>query len=220
MMMMWIMCVFLVVPALASSSCEPDVKNEGYLVRLSIKTALGEKAYVWNDSEMYFFRASLAFAMRTHTKDERYEVSNILVCDVTERVSFWFVVTSPNNSSEMIPKHKVDQAIRSSRNRINNAFLLSDQTLEFVGINPTLAAPIHYDTPPWLIAFGVVMGIVCAGIVAMLLTTLIQRTRSKRKHVDGEQESEATGNGILCENLGDKDGHENGGFSDDRLTQL
>ncbi|XP_053500372.1 collectrin [Ictalurus furcatus] len=221
-MKLWIVCVLCVAPALGSSICKSESQNNGYLVRLSIKTALGDNAYDWNDSEMFFFRASVAFAMMSYTNNENYTVSNVLVCNETKRVSFWFVVSSPSDSSQLIPKHVVENAIRNSRNRINNAFLLTDQTLEFVGINPTLAAPVQYDTPPWLIVFGVVMGIVCAGIIAMLFSSFIQKTRAKRKHSEEEEETgeRVTGNGITCEILKDKDGFDNRGFTDDRFTQL
>ncbi|KAI5609265.1 collectrin precursor, partial [Silurus asotus] len=197
--------------------------SDGYLVRLSIRTELGDNAYKWNDSEMFFFRASMAFAMRSFTGDQTYDVSNIVVCNVTERISFWIVVTSPSNNSQLIPKYMVEKAIRKSRNRINNAFLLTDQTLEFLGINPTLAAPLQYDTPPWLIAFGVVIGVVCAGIIIMLFTSFIHRMRAKNKHSEDEEEVEGrvTGNGIMCETLNGKDGFNKRGFcDDDRFTKL
>ncbi|XP_072528238.1 collectrin [Salminus brasiliensis] len=174
---------------------------------------------------MYLFRAVLAFAMQSYKDNVNYDVSNIVVCDETVRVSFWFVVTTPGNTSELLPKEEVENAIKKFRNRINSAFLLTDQTLDFVGISPTLAAPVHYDNPPWLIVFGVVMGLVCAGIVAMLISTFLQKARSKKASADSADEEDRSGtiagNGIHCERIGERDGIYNRGFADDdRFTKL
>ncbi|KAM3619587.1 uncharacterized protein V6R79_010524 [Siganus canaliculatus] len=163
-----------------AQSCEPDTPD-GYKVRLSIKTALGDEAYTWNDNELFLFRATLAFAMRNEMSGQAFEVANIVVCDETPRVTFWFVVTSPQNTSVLVDKGTVEEAVRKSRSRINSAFLLTDQTLEFIGIAPTLAAPISYATQPWLIVFGVVMGVVAAGIVALMVSTVIQKRRKKNE---------------------------------------
>lgn len=204
--------------ALTQELCKPDAP-EGYKVRLSIKTALGDQAYTWNNNEKYLFRATLAFAMRDHSGQE-YDVSNIVVCNETPRVSFWFVVTSVANPTTLIEKEQVESAIRKSRNRINSAFLLTDQTLEFLGIPPTLAPPFVPAVEPWLIVFGVVMGIVGAGIVFLLVSGVVQRKCKKnKKAADEDEETIATSeNRIPCENL---DGIYNRSFSDDeKLTQM
>ncbi|KAJ7986546.1 hypothetical protein DPEC_G00340980 [Dallia pectoralis] len=206
-------------PVLAQNLCHPDSAN-GYKVRISIKTALSDKAYEWNENEMYFFQASLAFAMRTYHLTKPYNVNNIIVCNETQRVSFWFVVTSPDNHTELISKAEVEEAVRKSRHRINSAFLLTDKTLEFIDINPTLVPPAVPDTPPWLIVFGVVIGAVFAGIIALLVSAVLQKRKKAKDRMEDEQaEEDIHVNGL--ENGIGLDGAYNRGFpDDDRFTKL
>ncbi|XP_008333700.1 collectrin [Cynoglossus semilaevis] len=182
--------LFFILSACAEELCKPDASN-GYKVRLSLKTALGDDAYTWNKNEMFLFQSTLAFAMRTSHTGQSYEISNIVVCNETDRVSFWFVVTSPGNPTELVENYIVEEAIRKSRHRINSAFLLTDKTLEFVGILPTLATPVSYDTPPWLIVFGVLMGIIVAGIIVLLASSIVKRKRKTRR-TDEEEADEET----------------------------
>ncbi|TNN28272.1 Collectrin [Liparis tanakae] len=164
--------------------------------------------YVWNKNEMFLFRATLAFAMRTHSDGLEYDVANVVVCGETARVSFWFVVTSPLNATQLVDKRRVEEAVRKSRGRINSAFLLSDETLEFIGILPTLQAPAVPATAPWLIAFGVVMGAVCASIVVVLVSSVLQKKRKNKQKHDGEEktvENEAAGDGVYNMSFSDEE---------------
>uniref|UniRef100_A0A8C5DBJ8 Angiotensin-converting enzyme n=1 Tax=Gouania willdenowi TaxID=441366 RepID=A0A8C5DBJ8_GOUWI len=133
-------------------------------VRLSLKAALGENAYMWNDNELYLFKASIAYAMRQYYSQRNetliFTASDVLTYNETPRISFYLLVTKPGNPSVFIPKREVEAAIRLSRGRINEAFQLDDWTLEFVGIVPTLAPPIEQPVEVWLVVFGVVIGLV------------------------------------------------------------
>uniref|UniRef100_A0A672HZF2 Si:dkey-194e6.1 n=1 Tax=Salarias fasciatus TaxID=181472 RepID=A0A672HZF2_SALFA len=148
---------------------------------------------------MFLFRSTLAYAMRKQVDGEEFEVSNIVVCEETARVSFWFVVTLPSQNSTTVDKSVLEKAIRESRSRFNSVFFLTDQTLEFVDIWPTLKSPVTYDTEPWLIAFAVVISIVVVGIVLLILVSWIHKKRNQKQALlDPEDKT---------------DGHENGGFT-------
>ncbi|XP_036295422.1 angiotensin-converting enzyme 2 [Pipistrellus kuhlii] len=158
-------------------------------VRISLISALGEKAYEWNDNEMYLFRSSVAYAMRVYfskmNKTIPFRAEDVRVSDEKKRVSFKFFVTSPTNISDIIPRSEVEDAIRMSRSRINDAFRLDDNTLEFLGVQPTLGPPYQPPVSIWLIIFGVVMGVVVIGIGVLIFTGI--RDRKKKNQAENEE---------------------------------
>ncbi|KAK3528365.1 hypothetical protein QTP86_034135 [Hemibagrus guttatus] len=46
-------------------------------VTVSLKSALGDNAYQWNDNEMYLFKASMAFAMRQYYLETKGEIVDV-----------------------------------------------------------------------------------------------------------------------------------------------
>ncbi|KAK2496307.1 hypothetical protein MC885_004137 [Smutsia gigantea] len=146
--------------------------------------------YEWNDNEMYLFRSSVAYAMREYFSKVKNQTipfgeESVWVSDLKPRVSFIFFVTLPKNLSAIIPRAEVEEAIRMSRSRINDAFRLDDNSLEFLGIQPTLGPSYQPPVTIWLIVFGVVMGVVVVGIVVLIFTGI--RDRKKKNHARSEQ---------------------------------
>ncbi|NXS44271.1 ACE2 enzyme, partial [Balaeniceps rex] len=151
-------------------------------VRISLKSALGDQAYEWDESELFLFKSSIAYAMRKYFAEVKQQGVNFQITDIhvggqTQRVSFYLTVSMPGNISDTVPKADVENAIRMSRGRINEAFRLDDNTLEFVGISPTLATPYEPPVTVWLIIFGVVISLVVIGVVVLIITG--QRDRKK-----------------------------------------
>lgn len=64
-----------------------------------------------------------------------------------------------------------------SRGRINDVFGLDDNSLEFLGIHPTLEPPYQPPVTIWLIIFGVVMGMVVVGIIILIVTGIKGRKK-------------------------------------------
>nr|ALJ94035.1 angiotensin converting enzyme 2 [Rhinolophus alcyone] len=164
--------------------------DQSIKVRISLKSALGEKAYEWNNNEMYLFRSSVAYAMREYflkTKNQTilFGEEDVWVSNLKPRISFNFYVTSPRNLSDIIPRPEVEGAIRMSRSRINDAFRLDDNSLEFLGIQPTLGPPYQPPVTIWLIVFGVVMAVVVVGIVVLIITGI--RDRRKKDQARSEE---------------------------------
>ncbi|KAM9042952.1 collectrin isoform 1-T1 [Megaptera novaeangliae] len=222
--MLWLL--FFLVTAIHAELCQPDAEN-AFKVRLSLRTALGDKAYAWDTNEEYLFKAMVAFSMRRVPNREATEISHVLLCNVTQRVSFWFVVTDPSRN-HTLPAVEVQSAIRMNRNRINNAFFLNDQTLEFLRIPSTLAPPTDPSVPIWIIIFGVVFCVVIVATMLLILSGIRQRRRENKgpsEMEDTEDKWENTitiENGIPCDPLDMKGGHVNDAFvtEDERLTPL
>uniref|UniRef100_A0A674DIS5 Angiotensin-converting enzyme n=1 Tax=Salmo trutta TaxID=8032 RepID=A0A674DIS5_SALTR len=161
-------------------AAEDPFSENAYKVRLSLKAAMGDKAYIWNGNEMYLFKANMAYAMRQYY----LEVNKT---EETARISFYFVVTDPANPAVVIPKAEVEAAIRLSRGRINDAFKLDDKTLEFEGLLATLAPPVEQPVTVWLVVFGVVMGLV----VCMGCYLIISGFRDRKKKCAAKAEENA-----------------------------
>ncbi|XP_053436341.1 angiotensin-converting enzyme 2 [Nycticebus coucang] len=164
--------------------------DQSIKVRISLKSALGDKAYEWNANEMYLFRSSVAYAMRKYFSEMKKQTvpfgeEDVWVSDFLPRISFTFFVTAPKNASDIIPRAEVEEAIRMSRSRINDAFRLDDNTLEFLGIQPTLTPPYQPPVTVWLIVFGVVIGLVVVGIIILIVTGI--RDRRKKNQARGEE---------------------------------
>uniref|UniRef100_A0A669Q5K7 Angiotensin-converting enzyme n=1 Tax=Phasianus colchicus TaxID=9054 RepID=A0A669Q5K7_PHACC len=178
-------------------------------VRISLKAALGDNAYVWDANELFLFKSSIAYAMRKYFAEEKkqnvdFQVTDIHVGEETQRVSFYFTVSMPGNVSDIVPRADVESAIRMSRGRISEAFRLDDNTLEFEGIVPTLATPYEPPVTIWLIVFGVVMSLIVIGVIVLIITAR-------------ERANEA---GANCEvNPYDEDGRSNKGFELSEETQ-
>ncbi|XP_059859164.1 collectrin-like [Delphinus delphis] len=173
--MLWLL--FFLVSAIHAELCQPDAKN-AFKVRLSLRTALGDKAYAWDTNEDYLFKAMVAFSVRRVPNREATEISHVLLCSVTQWVSFWFVVTSPSRN-HTLPAVEVQPAIRMIRNRINNAFFLNDQTLEFLRIPSTLAPPTGPSVPVWIIIFGVMFCIIIVATMLLILSGIRQHRRKE-----------------------------------------
>ncbi|XP_020642422.3 angiotensin-converting enzyme 2 isoform X1 [Pogona vitticeps] len=153
-------------------------------VRISLKAAMGDNAYKWTMNEIYLFKATIAYAMRQYflvnkTETVEFRSIDVHVGGMTPRISFYFVVTMPGNTTDIVPRTEVEEAIRMSRGRINEAFKLDDQTLEFVGIPPTLAPPYEPPVTVWIIVFGVVIGLVVIGAVALIIMGVKDRRRRR-----------------------------------------
>ncbi|KAF7253672.1 Angiotensin-converting enzyme 2 [Varanus komodoensis] len=182
-------------------------RKDAVKVRISLKQALGENSatvsenaafsltvllnsqYTWGEDDMFLFKATIAYAMRkymseTYNKTVPFQTNDVYVNNVTQRISFYLTVSMPNNVSDLVPRKDVEAAITMSRGRINEVFGLNDQTLEFVGISPTLAPPYEPPVTVWLILFGIVIGLVVVGTIVLIIIGVRDRRRRRAAEND------------------------------------
>ncbi|KAG7467207.1 hypothetical protein MATL_G00150950 [Megalops atlanticus] len=187
---------------------------DAFKVRLSLKTAMGDEAYQWNENELFLFRATMAYAMRRYYAQEKgkqmnFVSDNIHTYKLTPRVSFYFIVSDPTNPMKIIPKADVEAAVRLSRERINSAFLLDDATLEFEGLLATLSPPVEPPVTVWLVVFGVIMAVVvCLG--AYLIFSGVNERRRKNKEMEAENPYADQLEGVTNRNFEHDDGEQTG----------
>ncbi|KFR15510.1 Angiotensin-converting enzyme 2 [Opisthocomus hoazin] len=192
--------------------------NNAIKVRISLKSALGDEAYEWDENELFLFKSSIAYAMRKYFAEEKqqevdFQITDVHVQEQTQRISFYLSVSMPGNNSDLVPKADLENAIRMSRGRINEAFRLDDNTLEFVGIYPTLATPYEPPVTIWLIIFGVVISLVVIGVIVLIITG--QRDRKKKARQSGSD----TGSNCDEVNPYAEEGKSNMGFEPSEETQ-
>ncbi|XP_044139656.1 angiotensin-converting enzyme 2 [Bufo gargarizans] len=182
-------------------------------VRISLIAGLGDKAYTWDTSELNLFRSTIAYAMTKFYATEKKQVlefsdENVHIFNETKRISFYFYVTMPGDISIIIPKDDVEAAIRLSKDRINRAFLLNDESLEFLGIPPTISPLPEQSVTVWLVVFGVVAGLLVIALVVLLV--LGQRDKKKKRKADREKAIQSEEHGVsevLVETKAETDDH-------------
>ncbi|XP_059926721.1 angiotensin-converting enzyme 2 isoform X2 [Gadus macrocephalus] len=171
----------------------------GIKVRISLKAALGADAYQWNDNELYLFKTNIAYAMRQYytsqtNKTPAFTAKDVWAYEETPRISFFIQVSDPSSPSVLIRRDEVEAAIRFSRGRINDAFMLNDKTLEFQGIPATLAPPVEQPVTVWLVVYGVVMGIVVlVGAYLIISGIRARKTQQPESKVENPYTPQATG---------------------------
>ncbi|OCT93962.1 angiotensin-converting enzyme 2 [Xenopus laevis] len=174
-----------------NTAWSPFSAAESIKVRISLKSGLGDNAYEWNANEMYLFRSSIAYAMSKYyaamKQDIPFTYLNVHVYNETPRVSFMFYVTM--NDSTVVSKLEVEEAVRMSKDRINNIFKLDDNALEFIGIPPTLAAPVEQPITVWLVVFGIVAGIIVVALIVLIV--LGHKDKQKKRKSEGDNEAMA-----------------------------
>ncbi|XP_030055559.1 collectrin [Microcaecilia unicolor] len=219
-----LLIAFSVATLAHSEHCWSNISTNAIKVRISLKTALGSEAYAWNANEEYLFKSMIAFALRSVEKQSEYQASDVLICNNTERVSFTFMVKTQDGS--IVQSSEIELAVKKNRNRINGAFLLNDNTLEFVEIPPTLSPTTGSSSSTWLIVFGVVLSLAVFGIIFLIVSGIQQRRRKNRQLSERTEDYEVRmetamtmENGILYEIPYDTKGSQtNGAYVHDKDT--
>ncbi|KAM9320348.1 angiotensin-converting enzyme 2 [Gastrophryne carolinensis] len=194
-------------------------------VRISLQSGLGENAYAWDRSEVNLFRSTIAYAMSKYyqtvkNQDTEFSDEDVHVFDETPRISFYFNVTMPHIMGVILPKSEVEAAIRLSRSRINSVFNLDDQSLEFLGIPPTLSpAAAGQTVTGWLIVFGVVAGLLVVALVVLLFLGYKDKKKAKAAKAEDTDRMDDVLVETMAVNTSESAGEKNKAFEDEDGSQ-
>ncbi|XP_078482233.1 uncharacterized protein LOC100185540 [Ciona intestinalis] len=150
-------------------------------------------------AERYLFTGVMAYSFRkycsvmnpmdtrcTAAYNNTIDTANVIIGQVTKRFAMCIKVTLGGVSAS--PKF-IEDVVRTTQPRFNGALVLTDNTLLFQGIPPTLKPQVIPDFPTWLIPFIVFVCLVVLAAIAILSYSAYQAKHKKLDEKNGDNES-------------------------------
>uniref|UniRef100_H2Z8K0 Collectrin-like domain-containing protein n=1 Tax=Ciona savignyi TaxID=51511 RepID=H2Z8K0_CIOSA len=149
----------------------------------------------FDKAEQYLFTGVMAYSFRkycTTFSDSRcteflkttIDTVDVQITDVTERFAMCVQVTNQDPNF-------IEDVVRATKPRFNGALVLTDETLLFEGIPPTLKPEFIPDFPTWLIPFIVFVCLVIMAAIAILSYDAYQSKKQKKKMVETDSDNES-----------------------------
>nr|XP_002129052.1 collectrin [Ciona intestinalis] len=154
----------------------------------------------FDHAERYLFTGVMAYSFRkycsvfnpmdtrcTDAYNNTIDTADVNISHVTDRFAMCVKVTLPSGVSAS-PKF-IEDVVRTTQPRFNGALVLTDTTLLFQGIPPTLKPQVIPDFPTWLIPFIVFVCLVVLAAIAILSYSAYQAKHKKLDEKNGDNES-------------------------------